>query len=137
MTPLKTLILVDDDEIIVYLTRRIISETNLVELMQVFNNGQEALNYLTENASNPELLPEILFLDLFMPVMDGWQFLEEYGKLKPKLSRPIVIYIITSSVSNEDIIRAKKFSDVSDYLIKPLKKQDFIELINELYEQKS
>lgn len=132
MKRLKTLILVDDDEIIVYLTKRIIADTNLVELLQVFNNGQDAINYLKENAANPDMLPEILFLDLFMPVMDGWQFLEEYLAIKPKFSKPITIYIITSSVSKEDIIRAQKISEVTDYIIKPVKKQNFIELINSL-----
>nr|WP_294936937.1 response regulator [uncultured Flavobacterium sp.] len=132
MNRLKTLILIDDDEIIVYLTKRIIAETNLVELIQVFNNGKDAIDYLTENAANPDLLPEIVFLDLFMPVMDGWQFMEEYLKIKSNFSKQMTIYIITSSVSQEDIIRAKELSDVSDYIIKPVKKQSFIDLIKSL-----
>ena len=132
MERLKTLILIDDDEIIVYLTKRIIAETNLVELIQVFNNGRDALDYLAENAANPDMLPEILFLDLFMPIMDGWQFLDEYLKIKPKFEKEIIIYIITSSVSQEDIVRAKEISEVSDYIIKPVKKQNFIELIKSL-----
>jgi CheY-like chemotaxis protein len=129
MERLKTLILVDDDEIIVYLTKRTIKETNLVDLMEVFRNGKEAINYLIENAENLDLLPEVIFLDLFMPEMDGWQFLEEYKKIKSKIGKPITIYIITSSISPEDISRAKSISEVSDYIIKPVTRENFIEII--------
>ena len=129
MNHLKTLILVDDDEIIVYLTKRTIKDTNLVELIKVFGNGKDVINYLKENSSNPDLLPDIIFLDLFMPIMDGWDFLDEYAKIKPKITKSITIYIITSSVSPDDINRAKNISDVSDYLIKPITKENFIEII--------
>lgn len=132
MDRLKTLILVDDDEIIVYLTKRIIAQTNLVELINVFGNGKDAIDYLKENLNNPDLFPEIIFLDLFMPIMDGWGFLEEYIKIKPKTDKPTTIYIITSSVSPEDIIKAKSYSVVTDYIIKPIDKQNLIEILKKL-----
>lgn len=128
----KKLILVDDDEIIVYLTKRLVAGNNLVELTKVFGNGRDAINYLKENCNNPNLLPEIIFLDLFMPIMDGWQFLEEYKILKPKINKQITIYIITSSVSPEDIIRAKNIKEVTDYVIKPITKEQFITIIEKL-----
>ncbi len=129
MNRLKTLMLVDDDEIIVYLTKRIIAQTNLVELTNVFGNGKDAIDYLKENSNNPDLFPEIIFLDLFMPIMDGWEFLEEYIKIKPKTSTPTTIYVITSSVSEEDIIKAKSYSVVTDYIIKPTTKENFIAIL--------
>lgn len=132
MNRLKTLILVDDDEIIVYLTKRIIAQTNLVELINVFGNGKDAIDYLKENLNNPDLLPEIIFLDLFMPIMDGWGFLDEYIKIKPKIGKPTTIYIITSSVTAEDIIKAKSYRVVTDYIIKPIDKQNFIEILEKL-----
>ena len=128
----KTLILVDDDEIIVYLTKRIIKETNLVGLNNVFRNGRDAINYLRENATNIDLIPDIILLDLSMPVMDGWQFLEEYTKIEPKIDKIITIYIITSSISSEDINRAKKINVVSDYIIKPITRENFIEIITKV-----
>ena len=129
MKRLKTLMLVDDDEIIVYLTKRIIAQTNLVELINVFGNGKDAIDYLKENLNNPDLFPEIIFLDLFMPIMDGWEFLEEYIQIKPKTSSPTTIYVITSSVSEEDIIKAKSYSVVTDYIIKPTTKENFIAIL--------
>lgn len=128
----KTLALVDDDEIIVYLTQRIVSETKLVELMKVFRNGREAFDYISENRKSPDLLPEIIFLDLSMPIMDGWQFLEHFHKIKPDIEKPITIYVITSSTSSEDMNRAKQISEVHDYLIKPVTKAHFIEVISKL-----
>jgi len=132
MKHLKNLILIDDDEIVVYLTKRLVAETNLVKLTQVFSNGKSAIDYLNENADNADSLPEIIFLDLFMPIMDGWDFLEEYIMLKPKLHKQITIYIITSSVSPEDITRAKSYSEVSDYIVKPITKESFIAVLKKL-----
>jgi CheY-like chemotaxis protein len=132
MNELKTLVLVDDDEIIAYVTKRIIADTNLVNLIKVFPNGKEAINYLRENSANPDMLPEILFLDLFMPIMDGWHFLDEFTKIKHEINKQIDIYIITSSISQEDIDRAKKINEVSDYIIKPITRKNFLEIIQKI-----
>lgn len=128
----KSLILIDDDEIVVYLTQKIVSQNDLVELIKVFNNGKDAIDYLKENINNPELLPEIIFLDLFMPIMDGWEFLDEYITLRPRMGKSITIYIISSSVSPTDINRAKKYSEVSDYIIKPVTKTHFLDILKNL-----
>jgi CheY-like chemotaxis protein len=132
MKQMKNLILVDDDEIIVYLTKRLVAKTNLVELTEVFGNGRDVMNYLNENYDNPDLLPEVIFLDLFMPIMDGWEFLEEYALLKPKLTKDITIYIITSSVSPADIIKAKSLKEVSDYIVKPITKEQFVAILENI-----
>ncbi|WP_300566216.1 response regulator [Flavobacterium sp.] len=128
----KSLILIDDDEIVVYLTKKIVSQNDLVELIKVFNNGKDAIDYLKENINNVELLPEIIFLDLFMPIMDGWEFLDEYIKIRPRIGKAITIYIISSSVSPTDINRAKKYSEVSDYIIKPVTKNHFLDILKNL-----
>ena len=130
---IKQLVLVDDDEVYVYLTRRMIEETHLVDLVKVFRNGLEAINFLKSNVDHPDDLPEVIFLDLSMPVMDGWQFLKEFILLKPHIGRKIVVYIVTSSISPEDIARSQAISEVSDYLIKPVSKEQFIALINGMF----
>jgi CheY-like chemotaxis protein len=132
MKQIKNLILVDDDEIIVYLTKRLVAKTNLVELTEVFGNGRDVMDYLNENYDKPDLLPEVIFLDLFMPIMDGWEFLEEYALLKPKLTKDITIYIITSSVSPADIIKAKSLKEVSDYIVKPITKEQFVAILENI-----
>ncbi len=129
MTTLKTLTLVDDDDIFVFLTTKIIEQTNLVDLIKVFGNGLDAINFLKENKNNVDALPDIILLDLNMPIMNGWQFLEEYNKLNPTIGKKITIYICSSSISPDDITRAKTISEVSDYIIKPITKDKLIDLI--------
>ncbi len=132
MTTLKTLTLVDDDDIFVFLTTKIIEQTNLVDLIKGFGNGLDAINFLKENKNNVDALPDIILLDLSMPIMNGWQFLEEYNKLNPTIGKKITIYICSSSISPDDITRAKTISEVSDYIIKPITKDKLIDLIKKL-----
>jgi CheY-like chemotaxis protein len=132
MNTVKRMTIIDDDEVYVYLIKRIIKQTNLVDLIKIFGNGLDAIDFLKENSDNPDSLPEIILLDLSMPIMDGWQFLEEYMLLYPKLGRKITIYIVTSSISPSDIIKAKSISEVTDYIIKPITKEKLIEIIHAL-----
>lgn len=131
MNRIKTLTLIDDD-IFVFLTKKIIQQTNLVDLIKVFGNGLEAINFLNENKNNLEELPEIILLDLSMPIMDGWQFLVEFSKLNPKIGKKITIYICSSSISPDDISQAKAISEVTDYFIKPITKGKLIDIIKNL-----
>lgn len=132
MNKIKHLTLVDDDEIFVLLTTKAIEATNLVNLIKVFGNGLDALSFLKENKNNINALPEIILLDLNMPIMNGWQFLEEYTKLNPTIGKKITIYICSSSISPDDIARAKTISEVSDFIIKPLTKNKLIDMIKNL-----
>ncbi|MFI0430709.1 response regulator [Mariniflexile sp. HMF6888] len=132
MTPIRTLTLIDDDDIFVFLTKKAIEQTKLVDLIKVFENGLDALNFLKENKHNVDVLPEIILLDLSMPIMNGWQFLEEYAKLNPTIGKKITIYICSSSISHDDITRAKAINEVSDYIIKPITKDKLIDLIKKL-----
>lgn len=129
---MKNIAIVDDDEIFVFLTKKVIERSNVVELIKIFNNGLEALNYFRENQNTPEALPEIILLDLSMPIMDGWQFLDEYVKLNIKPAKKLTIYICSSSISPDDIERAKKISIVTDYLIKPVTKEKLVQIIEKL-----
>ena len=134
MNRIKTLTLVDDDDVFVFLTTKAIEQTNLVDLIKVFENGLDALNFLKENKNNVDALPEIILLDLSMPIMNGWQFLEEYTKVNPTIGKKITIYICSSSISPDDVKRAKTISEVSDYIIKPITKDKLIDLITKLGE---
>lgn len=132
MNKIKNLALVDDDEIFVFLTKMTIESSNLVDVIKVFRNGREAINFLNENSHDPHQLPEVILLDLSMPVMDGWQFLEEYVALKPRIGKKIVIYVVSSSISPDDIQRAKNINEVTDYIIKPVTKEHLIEMLKNL-----
>ena len=132
MKKVKILGIVDDDKIYTFLVERTIEQTNLVDLIKVFGNGLDAIDFLKKNADNPDSLPEIILLDLSMPVMDGWEFIEEYMLLSPKLGRMITIYIVSSSISPHDIAKAKSISSVTDFIIKPISKENLIEIFKKL-----
>lgn len=132
MNQIKNLALVDDDDVFVFLTKKTIEQTKLVDLIKVFRNGLDAINFLKENKNNIAVLPEIILLDLSMPIMNGWQFLEEFTKLTPSLGKKITVYICSSSISQDDITKAKSINEVSDYIIKPITKDKLIDLIEKL-----
>jgi CheY-like chemotaxis protein len=128
MKEVKNLALVDDDSVFVFITSKIIKQSNMVENLQVFDNGMDALNFLKANPENTDMLPDIILLDLSMPIMDGWQFLDEYVKLDIK--KQITIYICSSSISPADLGKAKSINAVSEYIIKPIAKEKIVEIIH-------
>ena len=134
MKQIEILALVDDDDTFVFITQRIIEQTNHVKEIKVFNNGLDALNYLKNNLNNDYQLPEVIFLDLSMPIMDGWQFLDEFTSLSLKTDKTekILIYICSSSISPHDITKAKEISSVTDFIIKPVTKDKLAEIVMSL-----
>lgn len=132
MTPLKQLTLVDDDDVFVFLTTRLLEKHKLVDFIKIFDNGYDALVFIKENLGNIEALPDIILLDLSMPIMDGWQFLDEFVKINPKIGKKITVFICSSSISPDDVARAKSINAVSDFIIKPMTKDKLIEIIKNL-----
>jgi two-component system, chemotaxis family, chemotaxis protein CheY len=122
--------LVDDDKIFQFTASKTIIGTNLTDRILQFENGEDALVYLKNNLDNTDTLPDYIFLDINMPFVDGWMFLDDYKELKSKLAKPMTIYMVSSSIDPRDINRARNHSEVSDYVIKPVTRERFIELIN-------
>jgi CheY-like chemotaxis protein len=123
-------LLVDDDKIFIFLATKTIQLVDRATEVQVFNDGLEILDHLKNIADKPELLPDVIFLDLNMPVIDGWGFLNEYVSLNMK--KKIPIYLVSSSISPHDIERAKNMPIVTDFLIKPLMKEKVVEILANL-----
>jgi len=124
--------IIDDDKIYVNLVRKIIEIKKLSENLLIFKNGLEALDYFKVILSNltEDKLPEIIFLDLNMPVMDGWEFLGEFVKIKNNFDKKISLYVVSSSIDPRDLERAKSFNLVTDYLIKPIELKKFEKIFN-------
>lgn len=129
MKKIELLALVDDDDTFVFITKKIIEKSDFVKEIKVFGNGLAALNYIKENINSEYKLPDVILLDLTMPIMDGWEFLDEFTNLETQKTNKIIIYICSSSISPHDIIKAEKISMVSDFIIKPLTKDKFSEII--------
>ena len=118
--------IIDDDNVYVSLIRRIVKVKNLCKNLLIFKNGQEALTYFETLLTNLELekIPEIIFIDLNMPVMDGWEFLSNFTKIKNKFGKVITLYVVSSSINPIDIEKAEKIDSVKQYLIKPVTIRD-------------
>jgi CheY-like chemotaxis protein len=115
--------IVDDDDIYQFTVTRTIEKNKLAKKILIFSDGEQAIEFLVANIANSQDLPDVIFLDINMPIMDGWQFLEEYIMLKPRLGKKIIIYMVSSSIDPVDLNRAKKISEISDYIIKPVTPQ--------------
>lgn len=126
----QSICIIDDDEIYKFFVKKILKIKNLAEDVVTFPDGEEAYNYIKENVENPENLPDIIFLDINMPIMDGFQFMEVYTKLKTNINKKITIYMITSSIDPIDLERSKKFSEISDFVTKPLSAEVLEKIIN-------
>ncbi|MFH6971687.1 response regulator [Flavobacterium petrolei] len=114
----KLTYIIDDDKLTVKLMSILISKNDFCEEIQSFYNAQHAIDKLKQNALEDGFLPDAILLDLNMPFMDGWQFLDEFILLS--LKKEISIFIMTSSIDPADIEMAKKYSVVKHYIMKPI-----------------
>ncbi len=121
--------LVDDDRIYQFTARKTIESIEAINNISVFSNGEDAINFLQQHSTATDELPDIIFLDINMPVMDGWEFLEAFNNVRQTLSKPATIFMVSSSVDESDIRRSKEFSFVSRYINKPISREKFEELL--------
>lgn len=114
--------IIDDDSVYINLVKKIIETKKLCKNLLLFNDGKQSIEYFEALLQNLEAehIPEIIFLDLNMPIMDGWEFLERFTKIKNNFGKVITLYVVSSSINPLDVDRAKSLSSVEDYLIKPV-----------------
>ncbi|OOG73605.1 response regulator [Flavobacterium sp. A45] len=122
----KTIWVVDDDPIYQIIVNKIIKKSELFSSVSSFKNGKDAIDALKKALKNNEMLPDIILLDINMPIMDGWEFMEEKLLLKPLIKDPVQIYIVSSSIALEDKNKAKNYSEIIAYLSKPINDNDLI-----------
>ena len=110
--------IIEDDPTHVYITKRFLNLTGLVDSILICSNGKDAFTKLKSIISSGEKLPELILLDLNMPVWDGWQFLDAFKEIP--IEDKIDIFILTSSNNEADIERAKNYNIDSNYIVKPI-----------------
>ncbi len=135
MKKLKKVLLVDDSEATNYMNRYFFNKLNICNEIEVAINGQQGLDYL---ASIPEEkwyteAPELIMLDIKMPVMGGFEFLEEYEKLPVEMRKPITTVLLTTSMSIEDRDKAQEYKSVKSFLNKPLSVTQLREILEHLF----
>ncbi|MGJ8658240.1 response regulator [Cellulophaga fucicola] len=134
MKKIHSACIIDDDPIFVYGTKRIMNDVDFCEEIHVFENGLDAIEELNRLRVAKEKLPKLIFLDLNMPIMNGWEFLDDFQKIPGHIREGVIIYIISSSIDPRDIERVKTYDIVSDYILKPVTPKDLQNLLEELAE---
>lgn len=112
--------IIDDDSIHQRIAQIVIEKHQLFDDYVSFKEAKNAISFLKENMNNIQQLPDVILLDLNMPVMDGWSFLDLYEKFRSKMARAIRIFIVSSSIDNKDILRSQTYPAVIGFISKPL-----------------
>ncbi len=133
MGRIESCCIIDDDPIFIYGTKRIMKEIEFCENIIVFNNGQEALDGIMEISQSASEIPQVIFLDLNMPIMNGWEFLDEFIKIPNSNLEKTIVYIISSSVDPRDLERVKDYKQrVNNYILKPITPNDLESVLGAL-----
>ena len=127
---LSNILLIDDDEPTNFYHSLMIEESGVCLNIHVKDSAVEALEWL-KNDDNP--IPDLIFLDINMPIMNGWEFLEEYRALPDVKKSNIVVIMLTTSLNPNDMEKAKQMKEISSFMNKPLTIENIKNLVNEQF----
>lgn len=137
---LDLILLVDDDDTTNFLNKRLLEDMQVAKQIMVCTNGKEAIEYLsgacTEDNTSGNICPDLIFLDIKMPLMDGFSFLDEYHKRNLDSKDHVIIMMLTSSASFYDLERLKNYNRVKKHYSKTLTKHDVQEVLQEFFSNK-
>ena len=121
------LLVIDDDDINIFIIKKIVEKTGFDIEMVAKSNGKLAIDYLEEVTAQNAAFPHLILIDINMPVMNGWEFIEAYEALDFK--KDADLYILSSSVYENDIEKTKSYKSVKGFISKPLSMERLTELI--------
>jgi CheY-like chemotaxis protein len=138
MKKLDSILLIDDDYASNYLSRLLLEDIGVVDQLHVASNGKEALQLLSDlraSAGNDgSYLPDLILLDVNMPVMSGFEFIESYLQLNDPSGKQTRIVMLTSSDYTRDVEKARKYG-IHEYITKPLTEESLTDLLNRSYSE--
>jgi CheY-like chemotaxis protein len=121
--------IIDDDHICSFTVQKLIEKGQLAQKIDIFKNGQDALDSLQKINFNTAKYPDIILLDINMPIMDGWQFMDKFVKFVGKSA--ITLYMVSSSIDPRDQEKAKLYTtDIKGFIVKPLTLENIKKLMN-------
>ncbi len=130
MKKIRSICIIDDDPITVFGINRLLKSIDICDDIRTYNNGKVAIDGIKELLKENKEIPEVIFLDINMPIMDGWQFLEEFISLH--FEKKVRINIITSSIDPFDLQRCDRFKAITHHVIefnnKPISRQEIQEI---------
>lgn len=125
MNKFNTIFVVDDDLVYHFIIKKLFSKCNINVETKYFFNGLEAIDELKEKVETDKV-PDLILLDINMPIYDGWQFLDEFRKLKENITKEITVYLVSSSNDISDLNKYKMYQDeVKKFYYKPMTQEDF------------
>jgi len=125
--------LIDDHRPTNVLHKMIIENTGLVKQVLIFESGVDALSYLQNTLLDNKPIPDLIFLDINMPEMDGWEFLEAYKATDSEFKTKTLLLMLSTSTHPDDLKKAKKENIVTDYIYKPLTEEFMINVAEEYF----
>lgn len=128
MTPIKCTLLVDDDSINNFINERTIRKSGLCEEIQTALNGEEAIKKIKDQGT----IPDLILLDLNMPVMDGYQFVKEYSKLG--VEKAVIIVMLTTEINQEKEKVLNSFG-TTGYISKPITHEKLTKLVDDYFKR--
>ncbi len=127
------ILMIDDDEINNFIAKKLIAKIPFTAKITVFMNGNDGLAFLKTGINNETELPDIIFLDLNMPIMNGWEFLDLFqSDILPFTNKKLLINIISSSVYSNDILKAETYNFINKFVSKPLTVDKIKEMLHEV-----
>lgn len=124
--------LIDDNEVDAFISKRILTSTLFATDIMEFNCAQKALDYLVENESDENALPQIIFLDVHMPAMNGFDFMEKFEQLHAFIRSRCKIVMLSTAIDESDLKKVQSNDLILKILAKPLSKEQLLELHSEL-----
>lgn len=126
----SSILLIDDNPDDNFLHKYMIEKSGVCDTIYVATDGEKALDFLNDD-NNP--VPELIFLDINMPRMNGWEFLEEYKLLSEDKKQSVVVLMLTTSMNPHDKLRADEISDLTGYESKPLNEEKLARILKDYF----
>ena len=128
---MKKLIFIDDSPADHFILKKILNRYRLDYEVSCTANGGEVIELLEKNSCQFNNLPDIILVDLYMPGLDGWCFLEKVERIYSHLAKPLKIYILSSSINPKDVKQSRKYACIRSFIFKPITKEVLEKYIDE------
>lgn len=126
---------IDDDTVFQFTAKILLKKKFHIDNVLLFNNGQEAFDYFETHKDQKNKMPSVIFVDINMPLMNGWEFIEKITPYSNNELENVDVYMISSSIDNRDVEKSKEFKLIKEFVSKPLTINVFENLLSKRFQQ--